>query len=277
MEFLKLNNLEFFYEEFGEGIPILIIHGFGLDHISVQSEFEPIFKSVAGYRRIYPDLPGSGKTLAPSWLNNADQLLNLILDFIENLIPNKNFLLAGESYGGYLIRGILYKMFERVKGIAFIVPVIHPDQKMRNLPNFSVIEQDPTILATLVNEDAQNYSLSCTIQNWETWTRFKKEILIPNKNCNQHFLSIFQEQGYAFSFDVDKIMGLFPRPTLFLTGIYDSIAGFKDGLTLLEKFPHSSYLILDRASHNLSIEVPEIFEFHIKNWLKRCNNTSYLL
>jgi len=71
---------------------------------------EPVFKEKTAYKRIYFDLPGMGKTRAADWIANSDVMLDIVLEFIDHIIPGENFLLAGESYGGYLSRGILKKI-----------------------------------------------------------------------------------------------------------------------------------------------------------------------
>ncbi len=51
--------------EHGAGRPVLVLHGAGVDHREAEACFEPAFRGVAGYRRIYPDLPGMGRTVMP--------------------------------------------------------------------------------------------------------------------------------------------------------------------------------------------------------------------
>ena len=52
----------FFYESAGEGRPIILLHGWMLDHLTVMDGLEPAFADRPGWRRIYPDLPGMGRT-----------------------------------------------------------------------------------------------------------------------------------------------------------------------------------------------------------------------
>ncbi|OAA84749.1 hypothetical protein WY13_02648 [Clostridium ljungdahlii] len=62
---------------------------------------EPVFKNREEYKRIYIDLPGMGKTKPENWIVNLNIMLDIVIDFIEKVIPNTNFLLVVESYGGY--------------------------------------------------------------------------------------------------------------------------------------------------------------------------------
>lgn len=50
------------YETIGQGIPVLIIHGWGISKITMKGAFEPIFEKLGGYKRYYIDLPGMGQS-----------------------------------------------------------------------------------------------------------------------------------------------------------------------------------------------------------------------
>ena len=68
------------YVEHGTGRPVLVLHGAGVDHREAEACFEPVLEGVAGLRRIYPDLPGMGRTIAPDTLRSADDVLDMLLD-----------------------------------------------------------------------------------------------------------------------------------------------------------------------------------------------------
>ena len=149
-----INDITIYYEEYGEGIPVLCIHGYGVDHHVMTGCLEPIFTATSGYRRIYPDLPGMGKTAAVGWVNNADTMLKLVEEFIHNVIKSENFLLVGESYGGYLSLGLVREMKEQILGIFLICPVVIADQSKRVLPARSVIWKDEYGFEQYKDDDA---------------------------------------------------------------------------------------------------------------------------
>lgn len=57
--------------EHGAGRPVLVLHGAGVDHHETEACFESVFAGTQGYRRVYPDLPGMGRTAAPDSLRSA--------------------------------------------------------------------------------------------------------------------------------------------------------------------------------------------------------------
>lgn len=119
----KLDKITANYKICGEGRPILMLHGYYPDHRLMKGCMEPIFAHRSGWQRIYLDLPGMGKTKGESWIKNSDDILKIVVNFVENVIPNQHFSIVGESYGGYLAQGLfvlvvlLDNLFQNIKSI----------------------------------------------------------------------------------------------------------------------------------------------------------------
>jgi len=92
------------WEEHGEGRPILFLHGWTMNRRLEIADYEPIFAKRSGWRRIYPDLPGMGLSVAHD-IKCQDDMLAALLAFIDKVLPGQSFVLAGTSLGGYLARG----------------------------------------------------------------------------------------------------------------------------------------------------------------------------
>src|SRR3954452_10382207 len=91
---------------YGSGRPVLALHGFTPDHRLMTGCLEPVLARRPGFRRIYPDLPGMGASPAPAGLDSTDGVLEAVEAFVDEVIGDEPVLLAGESYGGYLARGL---------------------------------------------------------------------------------------------------------------------------------------------------------------------------
>ena len=63
------------------------------DHRLMTGCMEPVFNNRDGYKRIYIDLPGMGKTKGENWIINSDIMLDIVIDFIEELFQMKTFYL----------------------------------------------------------------------------------------------------------------------------------------------------------------------------------------
>lgn len=60
----------------------------------------------------------------------------------------------------------------------------------------------------------------------------------------------------------------FEKPSMFLVGKQDSVIGYKDAFSLMEKYKMStSYIALNGAGRNLQIESPHIFNTMLTEWL----------
>ncbi len=117
----KLKQGTIYYETYGDGRPMLVLHGGYLDHRHMVSVIEPLFERRAGWKRIYPDLPGHGRSDVADSVSSHDQVLGVIQHFMQEICPNRSYVVAGESRGGYLARGLIYKNPELVDGALFIV------------------------------------------------------------------------------------------------------------------------------------------------------------
>ena len=82
-----------------------------------------------------------------------------------------------------------------------------------------------------------------------------------------------QQNGYAFSFDVDRLNEKFNNPTLILLGRQDSSVGYKDAWSILDNYPRGTFAVLDKAGHNLQIEQKNLFNSLVNEWLERVNES----
>jgi pimeloyl-ACP methyl ester carboxylesterase len=261
----KLENIKIYYEIYGEGRPVLMIHGWTRDHQILKEFMEPIFKIRTNYKRIYFDLPGMGKTKGEGWIKSTDDFLKIVIDFIECIIPDRNFIIVSQSYGGYLARGLIEKKYDLIDGILFLVPVIIADRDERILSKPIVLVKDTNLLSTLSPSESELFAAIATINNQRVWERVKS---VPNI-ADMEFLNKVQEKGYAFSFDVDKTYNKFDKPTLFVLGRQDSVVGYQDAWKIIENYPRATFAVLDKAGHIVQIEQDELFNSLVNEWLDR--------
>ena len=265
-----IGDLHFQYETRGEGMPVLMIHGFGIDRNVMIGCMEPVFKNRSGWKRIYFDLPGMGRTPAPHWLNNADQMLEAILAFVNKVIDYDSFLVVGESYGAYLARAIVKLIPERLKGVLLICPVIIADRKRRDLPRRTIFVKDKSFLAGIEQTEYKNlFERVLVVQDLKRWNRFKQDIIPGMRTKDRAFLAQFQKHGYSLSFDVDQLEHPFDRSSLIFSGRQDTSVGYRDSLKLVENFPRGTFAILDRAGHGLEVEQETVFNCLVNEWLNR--------
>ena len=90
----QINEVAVHYVEYGTGMPLVALHGAGVDYREIEAAVEAIVPAT-GYRRIYPDLPGIGRSTADGVTCN-DDVVKLLGDFMERT-AQKSVLLLGHS------------------------------------------------------------------------------------------------------------------------------------------------------------------------------------
>jgi pimeloyl-ACP methyl ester carboxylesterase len=261
----KLDHITLYYETYGDGKPILMLHGGYLDHRHMLRDMEPLFKDRTGWKRIYPDLPGHGKTPAQDWIISHDQVLDIILDFIDTVIPGQRFLVVGVSRGGYLARGVIHKKPELVDGAFLIVPATDvPDEA---IPPPVVLVKDEALVAEVKPNELPLFEMF-VVQSHKA-LEVLREVLMPALELTDQAFQDRMHANYDFSFDVDKPSKPFEKPVLILAGRQDSRVGYEGAWKLLENYPRATFAVLDRAGHGLALEQEGLFMALADEWLQR--------
>jgi len=187
-----VRDVTIYYEIHGSGIPVLMIHGWSPDHRLMKGCMEPIFQAMdTSWKRIYFDLPGMGKTKGRPWITGTDQMLALILEFVDGIIPDQHFVVAGESYGGYLARGIIKERTSLIDGLLLICPIAIQETQRTNAPVLQVLERDEALLSSLSEEDKKYFEGVTVLQNKRVWEKFKEEI---ERDINSEILNLIKEK-----------------------------------------------------------------------------------
>ncbi|WP_229993056.1 alpha/beta hydrolase [Arthrobacter sp. Bi26] len=257
------------YAEYGRGTPVLALHGAGVDHREIAGALEPIFCNVPGFRRLYPDLPGMGRTPAPETITSNDDVLDILLGLIDSTIGDEPLLVMGQSYGGYLARAIADRRPEQVVGLALICPV---GAHTGNVPEHEVLVSaaDPT--GELGPELEASYRNYFVVQTSETLSRFQ-ELVAPAA-------SLVDESGLMRIFsnwelqDRPDAATTYPHPVLILAGRQDATAGHTGPWELTEHYPRATFAVLDRAGHALFHEQPALTQALVVEWLARVREHS---
>jgi pimeloyl-ACP methyl ester carboxylesterase len=267
----QIRDLNIYYEVYGEGRPILLLHGTGVDHSYMVSDMEPLFRKRDGWKRIYPDLPGHGKTPGRDWITNQDKMLDVILDFIDQVIPGERFVLTGSSKGAYLARGVVYQRFESIDGLLLTVPVILADGAKREMPSHVTLVADPVLVSELDPAEKEGFFQIAVVQNRKVLDYVRTNLAKASELFDETFLGkiVDHPENNNFSFAVDTLPKPFPAPTLIVAGRQDSAAGYRDIWKILENFPRGSLAILDRMGHLLAAEQEEVFHALAGEWLDR--------
>jgi len=250
---------------FGDGVPVLALHGWSPDHRLMTGCLEPIFTELPGYRRLYPDLPGMGQSPAGD-IDSSDGILASVITFVDEEIGDEPFLLIGESYGGYLARAVVRERPEQVLGLALICPIgTQVENAKRTVPEHVVLRTEPGVLESL--DDGEDFAELAVVQTAAALAAYRKDVAPGLAVADTATLERILEKR-TLSVDPECGPG-YLQPTLILCGRQDAVTGYEDTYPLLPHYPRATFAVVDVAGHNLQLEQPELFNTLVRDWLER--------
>ena len=120
---MELTPVNLFVEEFGQGVPLVFLHGFPFDH-SIWEPLLPLLKDRA--RLVLPDLRGYGNS-PDGQVNHSMRLMaEDVLLLLDHLDLDK-VILVGHSMGGYVALSFAHAYPHRLAGLALVASQATPD------------------------------------------------------------------------------------------------------------------------------------------------------
>ena len=116
MKKIKLNGIELAYERRGKGMPLVLIHGYPLDH-SIWNE--TISQLENDFDLILPDVRGFGESSTVDAPYTLSDIANDLAALLDSLGVERTTL-AGHSMGGYIALAFAKAFPERVTGLALV-------------------------------------------------------------------------------------------------------------------------------------------------------------
>ena len=254
--------------ELGEGQPVLFLHGNGNDHRATLVGLDPIVARRTGYRRLHLDLPGYGASPGNVAIHGSDGMLEVVLDLLDALAGEEPVILVGSSWGAYLARGVVARRRDQVKAVAMLVPVIDADRARRDV---DPVQQRVPAFAPLdggTPELRAEFLEGAVIAGPDQWRHFRDAIAPAVAAADPAAVERI-EAAYPFSEDVDTIGPPFVGPSLIVVGRQDDAVGYRDAIRLVERFPASTFAILDVAGHLIWADRPGVVAALLDDWLER--------
>ena len=254
---IRAGDIDFHYADHGEGMPVLVLHGAGVDHREPEACFENGLAR-PGFRRVYPDLPGMGRTPAPASLDSAEGVVDALLGFAEAVIEGGPFLVAGHSAGAYFARAMAARQPSRVLGLALVCPLL---PGIRDVPEHRRIAGS----GDLGDDVFRNYFVVQTPAMLDRYERFVAPSAALVDEASQERIGAHWELPLADPY---------PGPTLVVAGRLDSTVGSAVAVDLLDEHPRATLAVLDDAGHALPHEKPELLGALLADWLTRAQCAS---
>ena len=229
-----------FYEEVGRGRPFVMLHGSPSDHRVVMEDLEPVFTRQSGWRRVYPDLPGHGRSPGSSQIRDMDGYLSAILDLLDEVAPSEPIALGGVSFGAYLALGVARRRSSRLSGLLLSVPEIHHGPR----------------------EDAEDRRAGAVSGSVTT-------AFLPRSGYREDTRWLQSLPFRDVSIDLNASSRRISVPTLILLGREDADFRTRAYWKLLPSLPQATFALLDAAGHALWRERGDLARSLVADWLER--------
>jgi pimeloyl-ACP methyl ester carboxylesterase len=242
------------YVEHGAGRPVVVLHGAGVDHREPEACFEPVFAGLTGFRRIYPDLPGMGRTAAPAGLRSAEDVLDTLVAFAAEVTEGAAHLVVGHSAGGYFAQAMAGRVPGQVAGLALVCPL---------LPRLGEVPDHRAVVASAgIGDDS--FRSYFVVQTPEMLERYERYVAPGAALIDQAALERIGER-----WELPSDGPPYPGPTLLVAGRLDSTVGYAAATDLAHHYPHASLAVVDDTGHALPHEQPGLLRALVAEWLAR--------
>lgn len=134
---MEYQPVKLFYKEEGRGIPVVLLHGFPLDHTIWQA----IVPELAGKARlILPDLRGHGHSPVTDEMYTMRLLAEDIVALLDDL-KIERAIVVGHSMGGYVSLAFAHAFPWRLAGLGLVATHAASDNPERRQGRYLMIEK----------------------------------------------------------------------------------------------------------------------------------------
>lgn len=256
---IQIKNITLNYQEAGTGRPVYFIHGNGLNLSSQYQLYDHLFDD--SFRRIYLDLPGMGESEADLSITTTNDMLAVIMAFIDTLTPHQDIILFGHSYGAYMCLGLMDRWKNRITGAYLTCPVVEGQYSERNRePLEQKIEERVNVQADADYYD--EYLATTAVINQQTWERYREQIVPGIKQADKTFMKeLRRDASVYYQFRCEDVIDIGDDTVLHVVvSKQDTVVGYKDQLSFFNNEPNATVTLVANAGHNPMIEEKELIQ-----------------
>ncbi|MCS7481643.1 alpha/beta fold hydrolase [Umezawaea endophytica] len=255
-----------FAHEVGSGTPVVLLHGFGLDHRSLLS-LEAVFEQSEGWRRIYLDLPGATGSPVGA-IGGSQGVADAVVEEVLARVGVEPFAVLGGSFGGMIARFVAHELRSQVLGLATVAGVFVASHGERVVPSRVVLREEPEVVP-LLGAALGSYRDDAVVESVDDARAFLRYVLPGLEGADQGALEVISGR-YSLDREPEELHPEpFLQPTLHITGRQDHVVGHVDAWNRVEHYPRASFVVLDAAGHNILFEQADLCAALVGEWLGR--------
>lgn len=244
MNTIGVNGIRLAYERRGTGSPLVLIHGYPLDH-SIWDAVASLLESA--YDLIQPDLRGFGESSAVEEPYSMREIAGDIASLLDTLGLEKAAL-AGHSMGGYAALAFAKAFPSRVSGLALVASQSAADAPERKEGRYKTAAEVSAKGVGLV-ADAMTEKLSADERVREFVRPLIEKQRVPGV--------IGALKAMAEREDLTPLLASFHPPLVLIHGDADDLIPLERAREIKAQVPSAVLRILPGAGHLPMMEMPE--------------------
>jgi pimeloyl-ACP methyl ester carboxylesterase len=245
----------------GSGRPVLLVHGFPLDHSMWVGQIQPLSKS---FRVIAPDLRGFGKSSRAGDVATMSQFADDLAAVLDKLSVSEPVVVCGLSMGGYVAMQFWKRHRERLSGLVLCdtrAAADSPDAVAnRHALAESVLKEGSQVAA---NAMLPKLFPSEVIQAEPPYFQSTRQVILTTSP--QTIAAALR--GMAERPDMRAELPHMATPTLVVCGEADAISPVDEMRSIAAAIPGSTFEVIEGAGHMAPLQAPERFNRILQQWL----------
>ena len=231
---VKIKDWDINYEVFGEGEPVVFLHGWLTDLESMR----PLTTNLAKTKKIYlVDVVGFGKSSLPKEPLNSEDFAEFLKEFLDKL-NIENPVLIGHSNGGRIIINAVGKNMVKAKKIVLIDSAgIKPKRPIGYYAKISILKTGKLVLNLLPN----------TKNMKEFKERLRGKVGSSDYKASPTVLK--DTMKIILNEDVKEILPNIKVPTLLIWGRLDNATPISDAKVMEKLIPNAGLVEYPYGSH----------------------------
>jgi 3-oxoadipate enol-lactonase len=241
---MEMHPVQLYYEEHGQGFPVIFLHGFPFDH----TIWEPLVPEMAAEARlILPDLRGFGRSPVTEGVYGMRLMAEDIVRLMDRLDIEK-CILVGHSMGGYISLAFANAYPGRLAGLGLIATQAAADAPERRQARYKTAETVAHKGARVVASDMVDI---LTPKN-ELLASIKELILRAQPTGIVGSL-----KGMAERADMTGLLNTISVPAVVIAGTADQLLPIERMHTLAQMLPKGWLVEVQGGGHMLMMEEPQ--------------------
>lgn len=248
--------VQLYFEEYGEGFPLIFLHGFPLDH-TIWDTLIPLLRNEV--RLILPDLRGHGRSPVPDGVYTMRVLAEDVLALMERLQITQA-ILVGHSMGGYAALNFAHNHPHRIAGLALVASQAAADSTERRQTRLQTAEDVQRKGAKIVAQ-----SMAPRLSAREELTEPIAKIIL--QTAPKGIMGALK--GLAERPNAEEWLSGIECPAVVIAGAQDALVPLERARTMAQLLGHAWLVELPGVGHMPMMEAPEALAQELRELVRR--------